>query len=223
LTPSENQNKISAVIPFYNEEKHLTYISNKVIKYVDILILVDDGSNDFSRSKIPINEKIILLTHPKNLGKGAALLTGMLKSIELKSDITITLDADNQHDPKFILKLIEKLDENECVIGSRNKDKSSMPIHRKLSNYLTSKILSLKTGKEIIDSQSGFRAFKTNILKDILPKYSGFEAESEMIVKLSKKNYSIGFVEIPTIYGDDDSKMRAIPTILGFIKVILKV
>ncbi len=97
-----------------------------------------------------------------------------------------------------------------------------MPIHRRLSNYLTSKILSVKTGFNILDSQSGFRAFKTKILSNILPDYSGFEAESEMIVKISKNNYSLGFTEISTIYGEDNSKMKAIPTIIGFIKVILR-
>ena len=104
---------------------------------------------------------------------------------------------------------------------NRKRNAIGMPIHRKLSNYLTSKILSIKTGCNILDSQSGYRAFRTNILSKVLPSYSGFEAESEMIVKICKNNYSIGFKEISTIYGNDDSKMKALPTIIGFIKVIL--
>ena len=97
-----------------------------------------------------------------------------------------------------------------------------MPFHRRLSNYLTSKLMSMKTGKEIIDSQSGYRAFKSVIAYKIIPEFNGFEAESEMIVKAARNNLKIGFVNIPTIYGDDDSKMKAIPTILGFIKVLLR-
>lgn len=220
MTSLKNQNSICAVIPFFNEEKKIHFLVNDTSKYVDLLILVDDGSTDLSSNRIPKSDKVIFLKHPRNLGKGSALKTGLKKSIELKTDLTITLDADYQHDPKFIPEFICKLKEFDCIIGSR-KINSSMPIQRKLSNYLTSKLLSLKTGRKILDSQSGFRGFRTNILKNILPNYSGFEAESEMIVKLCQNKLSLGYTEISTLYGDDNSKMKAIPTILGFIKVLL--
>lgn len=221
MIPSKNQNRICAVIPFYNEEKHLQDVTNNVLKYVDKVILVNDGSTDYSSEIIKQTDRIIILKHKSNLGKGAALKTGFEQSIKMNTDITVSIDADNQHDPAFIPDLIKKLEQFDCVIGNRLKTKSSMPIHRRLSNYLTSMILSLKTGFKILDSQSGFRVFKTNILENILPTFSGFEAESEMIVKISKKKYSLGFSEISTIYGGDDSKMKAIPTIMGFVKVIL--
>lgn len=183
--------------------------------------MVNDGSTDNSCQLINSSDKIILVNHKTNLGKGAALKTGFIKSIELNSEITITIDGDNQHDPNLIPALINNLKYFDCVIGNRMKNKLKMPLHRQLSNYLTSKLLSLKTGIKILDSQSGFRVFKTNILPNILPSFSGFEAESEMIVKIAKCKYSLGYTEISTIYGNDESKMRAIPTIIGFIKVLL--
>lgn len=221
MIPSKNQNRICAVIPFFNEEKHLREVINKVLKYVDKIILVNDGSTDNSIKLIKQTDRIIILSHESNLGKGSALKTGFEHSIKINSEITVSIDADNQHDPSFIPDLVKKTKQFDCVIGNRLKTKSSMPIHRRLSNYLTSKILSIKTGFDILDSQSGFRVFKTNILSNILPSFTGFEAESEMIVKISKCKYSLGFTEISTIYGDDSSKMKAIPTIIGFIKVIL--
>ena len=222
MIPSKNQNNICAVIPFYNEEKHIRNVVENVLNYVDLLILVNDGSTDNSLSFLPTNDKIILINHPNNLGKGAALKTGFKKSIEANSKITVSIDGDNQHDPKFIPDLIKESENYDCVIGNRKRSATIMPIHRKISNYLTSKILSIKTGIKILDSQSGFRVFKTNILPNVLPDYFGFEAESEMIIKICKNNYSVGFREISTIYGNDNSKMKAIPTILGFIKVIVK-
>ncbi len=93
-----------------------------------------------------------------------------------------------QHAPESIPKFIEAISEYDCVIGSRDINHIKMPIQRKLSNFLTSKLLSLKTGTDILDSQSGYRAFKTEILNNVLPDYNGFEAESEMIVKLAKNN-----------------------------------
>ena len=222
MIPSKNENRICAIIPVFNEEKQIQNVINNVLNYVDKVIIVNDGSTDNSLHCIKPSDRIIILNHKNNLGKGSALKTGFEQSIKLKSEITITIDADNQHDPTFIPDFLVKIEKFDCVIGNRLKTKSSMPIHRRLSNYLTSKILSLKTGLNILDSQSGFRAFKTNILPEILPSFSGFEAESEMIVKISKKKYLLGFSEISTIYGEDDSKMKAIPTILGFIRVILK-
>jgi glycosyltransferase involved in cell wall biosynthesis len=184
--------------------------------------LINDGSYDSSVNRIPISKNIILIQQSRNMGKGRALRTGIEKSIELNSEITITLDADNQHDPELIPKFVDKIRFYDIVIGSRRRDQTAMPWHRRLSNYLTSKLLSIKTGEKIIDSQSGYRAFKTEICKDILPDFGGFEAESEMLVKASRNKLKIGFLEIPTIYGDDESKMKVLPTIIGFIKVLLK-
>ena len=79
-----------------------------------------------------------------------------------------------------------------------------------------------KTRQKILDSQSGYRAYKTEILPEILPFYNGFEAESEILVNAARKNYKIGFVDIPTIYGEEVSKMKALQTIIGFFKVMLK-
>lgn len=221
MIPSKNQNRICAVIPFFNEEKHIQDVLDKVLKFVDTVILVNDGSTDNSCQLINNYNNVIILNHKTNLGKGAALKTGFLQSIKLNSELTITIDGDNQHDPSLIPELLKKIEQFDCVIGNRIKNNSTMPIHRRLSNYLTSKILSLKTGIEILDSQSGFRVFKTTILPNILPRFSGFEAESEMIVNIAKNKYSLGYSEISTIYGDDESKMKAIPTIIGFIKVLL--
>ncbi len=222
MNHSNDINNICAIIPFYNEEKHIKNIIHKVSKYVDIIIAVNDGSTDNSLNQIEKKDNLILITHKKNMGKGYALRTGFEKSIELNTNISITLDADLQHAPEYIPNFIEKINEYDAVIGNRMNNKKGMPIHRKFSNFLTSKILEIKTGYKIFDSQSGFRAFKTKILKDILPSFAGFEAESEMIVKLLKAQYTLGFVDIPTIYGDDESKMKAWKTIKGFIKVIAR-
>lgn len=221
MNSSKKKNRIVAVIPFFNEEKTIKKVLENVIPKVDKIILINDGSTDNSLQNIINDKKIILINHSQNLGKGKALKSGFLRSIELNYEFTITLDADYQHDPANIENFLTVISNYDCVIGSRKHDFSNMPYHRKLSNYLTSKLLSIKTGNNIEDSQSGYRIFKTSILNHILPEFDGFEAESEMIVKMCRNNYKIGFTPIPTIYGDDDSKMKAIQTIIGFIKVLL--
>jgi len=221
LNHLENINKICAVIPFFNEEENLKILFHKVIKFVDCIIAVNDGSTDNSVYQIPQKDNIILLNHKKNLGKGRALRSGFLHSIKLNTHITITLDADMQHLPELIPSFVEQIHYYDVVIGNRLNNTKSMPIQRKISNYLTSKLLSWKTGEQILDSQSGYRAFRTSILQNIMPDRNGFEAESEMIVKILNNNYKIGYIDIPTLYNENKSKINAWQTIKGFLNVII--
>ncbi len=213
-------NKVVAVIPFYNEEKTIASVIQQTFPFVDSIIAVNDGSTDNSLDNIKYFNNVIHCSLKKNTGKGAALREGFLKSIELESDITISLDADLQHPPEYIPDLLEKIKNYDIIIGSRKREIRNMPIQRIFSNYITSKMLSIKTGQNIVDSQSGFRAFKSNILIDILPTSNGFEAESEMLLLAARKKYRIGFTEIPTIYGNDNSKMKSFQAIKGFIKTL---
>jgi hypothetical protein len=96
-----------------------------------------------------------------------------------------------------------------------------MPIQRRLSNKITSFLLSIKTGQKIIDSQCGYRALSAEVLKAIKTNFYGFEAEIEILVQAAKKGFKIGFVNIPTIYGSEKSKIRPLKTIFGFLRVLL--
>ena len=212
--------EIAVVIPFFNEKQTISEIINKSRQFSDIVIAVDDGSTDNSGQYIKPDNNVIILTNATNKGKGYSLSRGMLKSIELKSDITITIDADLQHPPAYIPSLIKNLDKFDIVIGNRMKNLQGMPIHRILSNKLTSLILSLKLKQSVADSQCGFRAYKTKILKDIQPSSNGFEAETEILINAGRKNYKIGFTEIPTIYGSEKSNMKSFETIWGFLKLM---
>lgn len=219
MSSTSGKINISAVIPFYNEEKTINEIINRTLNYVDIVICVDDGSTDNSINKIFNDDRIIIIKNDVNRGKGFSLRKGFEKSIELKTDYTITLDADLQHPPELIPEFISALKNFDCVIGNRLSNLKDMPVQRILSNKITSGLLSYKTKQKILDSQCGFRGFRTEILKSIFPAYTGYEAESEMIVKAARNNLKIGFVNIPTIYGNEKSKMRPLQAIKGFIKV----
>ncbi len=216
----DKKNNVAAVIPFYNESANLNNIITQTLNYVDFVITVDDGSTDNSKDQIPSSNNIILISSDKNYGKGHALNLGFKKSIDINSNVTVTIDADLQHDPKAIPDLLNKLNLFDIIIGNRLNDLSNMPIHRIMSNKITSFLLSIKTGQRIIDSQCGFRAYKTKILNDILPISNGFEAESEILLNAAKKNYKIGFADVPTIYGNEKSKMKNMQAIKGFLKLI---
>jgi glycosyltransferase involved in cell wall biosynthesis len=220
LNNSENKNKIAAVIPFFNESRTIYQIVNSTLQYVDCVIAVDDGSSDDSSNKIPESENITLLKIKKNRGKGFALREGLNEGVKKGYTQIITIDADLQHNPDEIPLLIHELQIFDIVIGNRLKNIDSMPLHRKMSNKITSFLLSLKTGKKIIDSQCGFRAYKAEVIKNIKTVKNGYEAESEILIKASRKGYKIGFTDISTIYGNEESKISPVKTTINFIKVL---
>lgn len=214
------KNKICAIIPFYNEQDFIVEVIKKTLRYVDLVIAVDDGSIDNSINLIKGIENVEILMLDRNYGKGAALKAGFSLAAELGFETFITLDADLQHDPDKIPDFIEAIKQYDVVIGNRLSDLKNMPLHRILSNYLTSFLLSLRTRTWIKDSQCGFRAYKNKVIQKFSIYSSGYEAESEIIIRCAKNKFTIGFVDIPTIYGNEQSKMKSFPAIRGFLKIL---
>ncbi len=216
-----NQNSVCAIIPFYNERNTINEIIRQTIPYVDLVIAVNDGSTDGSVNKIQHNDKVVLISYKKNKGKGYALNRGFAESIKRNFIYTITLDADFQHKPEYIPLFLSAIENFDIVIGNRMFDKKNMPVQRILSNTITSYLLGKKTKYKLLDTQCGFRVYKTIILNDILPRFNGFEAESEILVYAARNNYKTGFIPVQTIYGMEKSKMKPVQAILGFIRVML--
>lgn len=220
---NNNKIKIAAVIPFFNEAGKIDKVITKTLNYVDFVVCVDDGSNDNYMNSVFDNSKVILLKHEKNLGKGKALNTGINKAKERNPDFVICLDGDLQHDPDMIPKFISQINLGDIIIGRRDFSSKSMPFSRKLSNFFSSKILSILTGQKILDSQSGYRLINIKLFDNIVIESFGFEAETEILLKAAYNGFNMGFISIPTIYTkNDDSKIKNINSVLGFIRIIIK-
>ncbi len=210
------------IIPFYNEKSFIREVVEISAGYCEAIFVVDDGSTDGGANTIPKIPGVEIFTLEKNQGKGAALRLGFIQAIKHGFDTVITLDGDKQHNPEFIPNFMEALANNPVVIGKRKFDTSIMPFHRILSNSISSFLISLKTGIKVLDSQSGYRGFQCSLLKEILPEENGYIAETEMLIKASKYCDSFAWVDIPTIYGEEKSKMKNIETTLKFVKQIVK-
>lgn len=221
MTSIEKTNRVCAVIPFYNEERFIKKVVTDTLKYVDKIIAVNDGSTDKSIEQTQSIPGVEILNLKKNNGKGFALQKGFEVALNRSFEFIITLDGDGQHSPESIPLLLNKIEKFDIVIGNRLDNLSSMPIQRRLSNKLTSFLLSKKLGIKIADSQSGFRIYRQEVLRRTKTLFSGFEAESEILVKAVRNGFKVGFINIPTIYGDEKSKMKSIQAIKGFIKVML--
>ncbi len=222
MNSSNQKTKVCAIIPFYNEKDFLFDVVTETLKFVDNVIAVNDGSTDGSEETIINMERVKVISLSRNYGKGFALQTGFNECIKNNYNAVITLDADKQHEPAYIPNFIFLLNSFDVVIGNRLNNTKDMPIQRILSNSITSLLLTLKTGKKIIDSQCGYRAYKTDVLKRVKSFSSGYEAESEMIIYCSRADFRIGFVDISTIYGNEKSKINPFKAILGFLNIMYK-
>ncbi|KAA3601542.1 MAG: glycosyltransferase family 2 protein [Calditrichaeota bacterium] len=214
------------LIPAFNSERTLEELLSRVSKilpYRDKILVVDDGSKD-KTLEIAESFGAKTLLHEKNFGKGEALKNGFSWAIKNDFDFVLTIDSDLQHLPEKIPNFLECQEKtsSDLVVGSRMKDLQTMPMHRRASNTITSFLLSIRTGQKIEDSQSGFRLYSTKMLSKIELTTSRYELESEILIKAGIRNFKISFIEIPTIYGDEKSEIRALRDISNFVKIYFK-
>lgn len=199
--------KAAVVIPAYNEEKTISQVIQGVKKYVQDIIVVDDGSQDktyvLAKQALAQTPRTMVLRHSINLGKGATLKTGCQAALQRGADLLITIDADGQHSASDIPKLIAKLKEEnlDIVFGVRRIDKK-IPFLRFLGNKLITKVINFLSGLSLNDTQSGFRAFTSQAYQKIIWQSSDYRVETEMIVKTGQHQLKYGQVPIATIYKD---------------------
>ncbi|MBS7247426.1 MAG: glycosyltransferase family 2 protein [Candidatus Jordarchaeales archaeon] len=216
--------KLVCVSPAFNEERTVASVVKGALKYVDEVVVVDDGSTD-NTSEEASKAGAIVIRHPRNLGKGAALKTGFKVALKRGADIVVSLDADGQHDPDEIPRLLSALKNGnfDVVIGSRFLgDISNMPTPRILSNTITSKILNLFFKMPVTDSQSGYRAFKREVIESVKFSDPRFAAETEILIDANRKGFRIGEVRIKTLYGEEKSKIRGFEDTIRWIKLVTK-
>tara|TARA_B100001250_G_scaffold77925_1_gene63952 strand:+ start:185 stop:841 length:657 start_codon:yes stop_codon:yes gene_type:complete len=209
------------LIPAYNPPASFIELIKKIQSICILKILIiDDGSDPVIN--IINNENIILMRNKTNRGKGYSLLKGFKYCKENNHNYCITIDADSQHDPFFINKFINT-DKNFSLVLGKRKFTKDMPIHRRASNLITSKIISFLSKSKINDSQCGFRRYNVRNVLDYNYKESGYQFETEVLIKLLKKNNSFKEINIPTIYNEEKSFINNIDDTYKFIRLILRV
>lgn len=180
---------VSVVIPAFNEEKSIDDVLVRTYKAMEScslpyeIILVDDGSSDRT-SELAYRHKVIVVQNERNEGKGAAFKRGFLRA---QGDIVVTMDADGSHDPDDIPKLILPILKGASVVlGTRFSTKDGKESTKRLhvlGNDLINLAILLVTGKRVTDSQTGFRAFRRDLLEQMDITSSGYQVESELTVK----------------------------------------
>jgi glycosyltransferase involved in cell wall biosynthesis len=217
MIPSKNTKGL-VLIPAYNEERSIIQVVRGALAYLPVLV-VDDGSSDQTARQARLAGAAVL-SNQQNRGKGAALQAGIRQALEQGCDFVITLDSDGQHDPAEIPAFLRAFTAGQADLIIGQRDFSRMPVVRRISNTLGTCLFSWAVGKHIPDNQSGYRLISRRLLEVLHESTeSGFEFEVEMILDCMMHGYSMGWVPIRTIYGDEKSHIRPLHHFLKFVQV----
>jgi len=201
-TPVRAPGRILAVIPCFNEERSIGSLVIKTRRFVDEVLVIDDGSND-ETARIAEELGATVIRHPKNLGKSAGIKTGFSYMLKHDYDQVVTLDGDGQHNPNEIPEVMSKLSDSVDVsIGLRCGSRTEMPLWRKVGKRVLDYTTSFGSNGVLTDSQSGFRAFSQKAVRKILPKLKGhaFTTESEQLLIAAESGLRIGSSPITCKY-----------------------
>jgi glycosyltransferase involved in cell wall biosynthesis len=213
--------KAVAVIPAYNESRTIKEVVEGALRYVDRVIVVDDGSTDGTGEKAREAGAQVIL-QAENRGKAAAMKAGFRESKGF--DIIVTLDGDLQHCPDEIPGLVKCIEEGgDLCIGSRFlREARNMPLGNRFSNRAARFLLEILTGQRITDPQSGFRALRRESLERLDLPAQRYAVEHIMILEAARKRFKIKEVPISCIYGEETSHINPLKDTLHVIWNILE-
>lgn len=214
--------KIAAVIPAYNEEKHIGDVVRRTRQVLDDVLVVDDGSADKTAERArEAGGKVVV--HEQNRGKGETIKTGLRHFLEREFDFVVILDADGQHRPEEIDRFITaalSADEPKLILGTRMNDLSPMPWVRRMVNRWMSRQISAVCGQEIPDTQCGFRMLHRQLIPELFGGAARFDYETEMLIIASRKGFKIASVPISTVYSDEVSSIHPVRDTIRFFKLM---
>jgi glycosyltransferase involved in cell wall biosynthesis len=206
-----------AGIPAWNAEGTIGGIIRRVRQYVDMVIVVDDGSSD-NTAQVSSQAGALVVRHKRNLGYGAAIKSIFRKARQIKPDILVILDSDGQHNPDEIPAVIKPVISKtaEISIGSRfvyNRiNDNTVPIYRMIGIKMLNLVIRI-LGPNVQDSQSGFRAYSRNAIALIDPSQSGMSAGSEILIQAFGKN--LDMIEVPITCTYDENSSTQNPVLHG--------
>ncbi len=214
---------IVACIPAYNEEKTIARVVLSARKYVDKVIVCDDGSRDMT-AQIAQSLGAVVVRHSSNKGKGATLRTLFRTSLEEGAKVIVTLDGDGQHDPAEIPVVVRPITEGnaDISIGTRFHGKNVIPLHRVVGNRLLNYLTNFGNEEKLLDTQSGFRAYSRRAIEDIEVKEDGMGVDSQIILDARRNNLKIAESMVSVSYGKETSTHHPIRHLSDVVLALVK-
>ena len=216
------RSQTAAVIPAYQDEKHIGDIARRTRERLDHVLVVDDGSTDHTAQRAR-EAGAEVIVHNQNRGKGDAIKTGLAYWSDREITWVSLLDSDGQHLPEEIdrfLTAAASSTQSTFLIGNRMNNVSGMPFIRRVANRYMSRQISRLCGQEIPDTQCGFRMLNRQLVPELLGGGDRFDYDTEVLIVASRKGYRIESVPITTVYTDQVSKIRPLRDAIRFLQLL---
>lgn len=197
--------KILIIIPAYNEENNIGVVLDQLINHElkPDIVVINDNSND-KTAEVCVNKNVSLINLPTHGGISKAMMAGYNFAKDNNYDIAIQVDADGQHNPKYLAEMIEPLIENKAdlVVGSRFIEKIGFQSSyiRRIGILIIRTFLKIIIGKAITDPTSGYRACNSKVIELFSQNYPAKYPEPPSFVILSKNSMNV--IEIPVIMNE---------------------
>jgi glycosyltransferase involved in cell wall biosynthesis len=221
---SSNKFKTSGVcviIPTYNNDGTLAQVIADVSAYCSDIIVVNDGSDDDTVNILNSFPAIQSISYQKNMGKGWALRKGMRYAIKRGYKYAISIDSDGQHFAKDLPVFLDKLETagNALIIGSRNMDQASVPGKSSFGHQFSNFWYKVETGIDCPDTQSGFRLYPLDLIKDMRFVTRKYEFEIEILVRAAWKGIKIDSVPVDVYYAPKETRVSHFRPFTDFSRV----
>jgi glycosyltransferase involved in cell wall biosynthesis len=208
--PGRADRALAVVIPAYQAAATIAEVVARTCRAVSgaTVYVVDDGSTDGTREQ-GRGTGATVLAHPTNRGKGAALATGIAAALAIGADVIVTLDADGQHPPEVIPRLVPLVRDRvaDVVLGARART-AAMPVGRRWTNRLSAALASRIGGIRVPDAQTGFRALSRRAVEAVRPVEQGYDFETAFLLEALAQGLLVASVPVPTIYAGGPSHFR---------------
>src|SRR5688572_17583806 len=210
--------RIAAVVPAFNEERHIAGVLSSIPSFIDEVLVIDDASHDATAevARASGGPRVRVISHARNLGVGAALKTGYEQAFARDADVVVVMAGDGQMHPDDLPALLAPVlsgDADYCK-GDRLSHPSArarMPLARYAGNHVLSFLTRLCTGLSVHDSQCGYTAMSRRVLgrMPLEPVWSGYGYPNDLLARLALARVHVRDVIVRPVYADESSGIGA--------------
>ncbi len=208
----QTQTKVVAAIPCFNTERSINDVASRAKKYVDQVIVINDGSYD-GTTEAARAAGALVVSHEVNRGYGECIKSCFEAAKENSADILVIFDGDGQHNPDELPQVLAPLlnKEADLVIGSRFlSGKTNMPRYRRLGNNIIAFLYNFGSKERVSDAQSGFRAYSRRVLDALSITEKGMGLSVEIIIKARAGGFKLKEVPISCLYYPGSSSLNPV-------------
>jgi len=216
--------KIVAAIPCYNEEQFISGVVCKASQYVDLVIVVDDGSSD-QTAEVAAAAGALVVRHEVNRGYGEAIRSCFRAALDNDADVLVTIDGDGQHNADELPNVLQPIlaGDADLVIGNRFMGKATnVPRYRKFGIDVITFLYNFGAKVCISDAQSGFRAYRRAVLNAVELTERGMGVSVQILIQARRKGYSIKEVPISCRYHSAGSTLNPVRHGVGVALTVVK-